>query len=499
MNKRMMKYNPAFLTEDELIAGFVVREREMRETVEVFRGNDGDSNQHVLVVGPRGSGKTMFVLRIAAAINRDPELSEKLYTIPFAEESYNVGTPGEFWLEAIYRLPVLTGDPRWKDLHEELLDERDDERLRQRALAHLMDFADEQDKRLVLIVENLNMLLGEQISDKDAWTLRHTLINEPRIMLLASATSQRNIFLNAEKAMFELFRAVELRALDQEDSKTLWSSITGVEIETQKIRPIQILTGGSPRLISIIASFCTDLCFNDLMEQMFRLVDDHTDYFKSHLESLATKERKIYLALAEIWNPATASEVARIARESVNQASSYLQRLVEKGLVVEVAKRGKAKYYQISERLYNIYYLMRRSGMPQRRVKAMIDFIIVFYRQTKWESKFKSMDQEATNRFLDDVKTVKNNSEDAITLGLEFAAAGGTREALEAIEQSPSADLLEPLIVGLKLDLGEEVLAPAEILEIARDVKERIDQHRAHRAEQRRQMEEEKSNEDEVE
>ncbi|MHC4867191.1 MAG: ATP-binding protein [Planctomycetota bacterium] len=170
--RRRVKYNPAFLTAEELVASFVVRHTELELIVQVVRENVTKSNQHVLVIGPRGIGKTMLALRVVQQIRDDEALGAKWYPLVFGEESYQVSTPGEFWLEGIFHLAHRTGDERWQRTYEDLRDERDEERLQERALGQLMDFADRQGKRLLLVVENFNMLLGEQISDDDAWKLR---------------------------------------------------------------------------------------------------------------------------------------------------------------------------------------------------------------------------------------------------------------------------------------------------------------------------------------
>ena len=182
MNKRVMKYNPAFLSADELLENFVVRHAELDLIMQTLRENTGDSNQHLLLIGPRGIGKTMLVLRAVEAVRRHKKLATQWYPLVFSEESYQVTTPGEFWLEAIFHLAQKTDDPRWNAAHEELHQETNETRLRERALAQLLDLADAQNKRLLLVVENLNMLLGEQMADDDGWALRHTLLNEPRLM-----------------------------------------------------------------------------------------------------------------------------------------------------------------------------------------------------------------------------------------------------------------------------------------------------------------------------
>jgi hypothetical protein len=85
--------------------------------------------------------------------------------------------------------------------------------------------------------------------------------------------------------------------------------------------------------------------------------------------------------------------------------------------------------------------------------------------------------QHATN-YLKDRSVVKSLPEDGINLFVNIAAAGCPREALNLLQGSPSADLMEPLIAGLRLFLDEEVRVPVEVLEVAKDVKKRIEEQR---------------------
>ena len=95
------------------------------------------------------------------------------------------------------------------------------------------------------------------------------------------------------------------------------------------------------------------------------------EYFKSHIEALPPQERRVYLALAEIWKPATASEVAKQARLPSSHCSAHLKRLASRGAVVETGGTPRRKEYYLTERLYNIYYLVRkgREGDRQRSWK----------------------------------------------------------------------------------------------------------------------------------
>jgi tetratricopeptide (TPR) repeat protein len=379
MDKIIMKYNPAFWLPEELVASFVVRYGELETIMRTIKENVTKSNQHILVIGPRGIGKTMLVLRAAEEIRRDKELNEKWYPLVFSEESYQVSTCGEFWLEALFHLGQQTKDEHWQKTFEELRDEKDEKRLRERALAQLMDFADEQKKRLLLVVENLNMLLGDQLRDEDGWALRHTLQNEQRIMLLASATSRFEQVDVEGKPMFELFRFVNLKPLDEAECRALWAFVTDQKPNDRRMRPLKILTGGNPRLLAIVSNFAAKMSLKELMSDLMRLVDEQTEYFKSHLDNLPAVERKVYIALAEIWDPATARKVAETARLDVNKTSSLLARLIERGAVVEANGKARSKLYQVAERMYNIYYLMRRRGATSERVKALVHFMVSFY------------------------------------------------------------------------------------------------------------------------
>ncbi len=375
------KYNPGFLSDDEIVASFCVRNAELESLLESLYSSTGNSNAHSLVIGPRGSGKSHLLLRVAAEIRRNESLSG-FYPIVFAEESYEVSTIGEFWLGCLEYLAEQAVEEERADLrlsHGDLRTVRDDRELANRCLGSILDYADRHGKRMVLVVENLNMLFAD-MGDPDAgWRLRHTLQTEPRIVLLGSATSRFDEIDHPDHALYDLFRVVTLHPLDIGECVSLWRTVSGREAEERVVRPLQILTGGNPRLLAIIARFGAGSSFDDLMDSLLDLVDDHTEYFKSHLESLPPQERRIYLALATLWRPATAREVAEQARMDVNVTSALLKRLVERGAVTIDGGTPRRRQYYLTERLYNIYYLLRRGSGESQVVKALIDFMACLY------------------------------------------------------------------------------------------------------------------------
>ena len=376
-------YNPGFLTDDELVDSFCVRMGEFESIVDMLRECTGSANPHQIAIGPRGSGKTSLLLRVAVEVSRDAELRSGFFPIVFAEESYEVASAGEFWLECLSRLadqmPRGEDAPDLHRTYEHLRTIQDDQILAELCLGALLDFSDREGKRLVLMVENLNMMFRDMADPDTGWRLRKILQTEPRIILLASATSRFDEIDNPDHALYDLFRVLLLHPLDTKECAALWEAVSGKCPPPETIRSLEILTGGSPRLIAIVARFGAGRSFPELMAELLDLVDDHTEYFKSHIESLPAQERRVYLVLADLWKPATTKEISARTRLETSKCSAQLTRLIERGVVQVMGGTARRKQYYLTERLYNIYYLLRRSRGQDSLIKALIQFMESYY------------------------------------------------------------------------------------------------------------------------
>lgn len=377
--QQMRKYNPGFLTDAELVDTFCVRQVEFESVLDTLRGCTGSANQPQIVIGPRGSGKTTLLLRVAAEVRRDSALSARFFPVLFAEESYEVSSAGEFWLECLSQLADQAPTrPDVPDLHrtvEAARGDMDDRSLADRCLGAVLDFAEREDKRVVLFVENLNMLFRDMADPDAGWRLRKVLQTEPRIVLIASATNRFDEMDHPDRAFYDMFRVCFLRRLDTAECAALWERVSGKKVEEWTIRSLEILTGGSPRLVAIVARFGAARSFRNLMDELLDLVDDHSEYFKSHLEALPPQERRVYLALADLWKPATTREIAERCRLGTSKCSAQLKRLMDRGVVEIRGGTARRKEYYLKERLYNIYYLLRRRRGHAPLVEALVRFM----------------------------------------------------------------------------------------------------------------------------
>ena len=584
--RQIRKFNPGtFQSDEEVISQFVVRNRELRTVLDVLRGNIGSpSCQHVLLIAPRGRGKTMMLARVAAELRTDSEFSERLLPVRFMEESQEIFNLADFWLESLFYLARehatrdLGLSQELRDVHAALAAEWQGRELEERARAAVLETADRLGRQLVLMVENLQALCGD-VDDDFGWQLRKALQSESQVILLATATSRFKELDNAQHAFFELFRIVRLDPLDNGECRRLWQMVNGDAVSAREIRPLRILTGGDPRLLIIIGEFARHRSLRQLMEELVRLIDDHTEYFRGHLGVFAKAERRVYLAVIDLWQPSTTGEVASRARMDVRAVSALLGRLVERGAVI-VEGNGKRRMYAAAQRLYSIYYKLRRERDEAAIVRNLIHFMVVFYTETElaemagrpsseaaqWPAIRKGIKRamatcdETVERFGDSdvpelqvhvakalvnkaitqgqigearaaittcdkaVACFKDSDAPEITiqvaraLGVKteallvredplaametfrsmyaafvpghesvmrrllalvpdlIAAGASERELVEVLSgDSEKADTIVPLVVALRQRTGEVVRAPGEVLEVAADIRERIE------------------------
>ena len=386
------KFNPGlFQTDDEVIAQFAVRKVEFKILLEIVKENICSSTcQHVLIVAPRGRGKTMLLARLAAECRTDSSISGRVIPVRLMEENYEISTLADFWLEALIHLAHELAETHpetsseLKASHLDLKSRWQEREIAERARAAFMRSAERLDLHLVLMVENLQALV-DNVDEIFGWGLRHALQTESRLTLVASATSRFRALDDMDHAFFELFRPMHLEPLDTKSCHELWKALGGGERLESEIEPVRILTGGSPRLIAIIASFASHFSLDHLLEELVALIDEHTEYFRGHLEGMPNIERRVYLAVVDLWRPSTTSEIAARASLGIRTVSTMLGRLINRG-AIEFGGTGKKRIYSAVEGLYCIYYKLRHERGSAQIVRDLIRFMrLVFSEREQQE------------------------------------------------------------------------------------------------------------------
>ena len=121
---------------------------------------------------------------------------------------------GGFWLAALHHLTRATRDSRWEDKAEALsADEKDPQRLAAYALSVLIDFSRESGKRLILFVENLDIIFSQLGDEREVHALRAALIEHPEILLIGSANAVFEAIRHRGEPFYEFFRVFFYKVL----------------------------------------------------------------------------------------------------------------------------------------------------------------------------------------------------------------------------------------------------------------------------------------------
>jgi len=389
---RQRIYNPAQLTPDELKASFVARHETLARMLRLLtEQKPGHPCQHLVLVGPRGMGKTTLGLSFLQAVREKEDLATKWQPVPFPEESYEIGDLADFWLAALRHLAQATGEDRWRDQADGLqADERDTERLAAYALAALLDFSEERRKRLILFVENLDLVLSQLSDEREIHALRETLMTHAEILLVGSANSVFHAIRSYGEPFYEFFRIVPLPGLEPNECRQLLQALASQEdgerrpvaldFDDGRLETIRRLTGGNPRLLVLTCRMVRESPLGSAMEDLERLIDEQTPYFKARIEELPAQARKVFHCLAKAWAPLRTREVAAETKLGSSHASAQLRQLMDKGYVREVRRDGETRSrYEVSDRFYNMYYLLRFSPAGRVRLERLVDFLHQLY------------------------------------------------------------------------------------------------------------------------
>ena len=351
-----LKFNPSFQTDDESVSNFIVRQYQFETIIDelTVSANSRVDAPSFLVPAPRGAGKTTLCRRVVAETRMSPSLRDAWQAIFLGEESYTVTTPGEFFLECLFQLKDQVPSGDLARSHALAVEAQSEDALIKLTLGPLENFTKSTGKRLLLIVENFHTILNEQIQDSKISGVRNLIdIVDDNPFFGIPATSVTQASDERGTVLPQHYHRIELPPFSLVECRELWVSLTGIEVNEEKFRPLQILTGGSPRLLNILAEFTRTPSLQDLLTNLNYLIDQYTEYFKSQLDALPAIERKVFVILLDMWDPGTAKQVAKAARVTTNSASAMLARLTDRGLVTKEMVQGRPVIYVAAERLFN--------------------------------------------------------------------------------------------------------------------------------------------------
>jgi len=378
-------YNPANQTKSELLDNFVVRLREFDHLAhEITSDKMKNPPKHYLILGQRGSGKTTLLLRLYHEIHDAPEVNKWLIPIRFDEEQYNIRTVCKLWENIALQLEDES-DEKFDGLHEEMQRHIDDKDYEQKCYIQLREVLHQQGKKLLLFIDNFGDMLYK-FEPFEQQQMRDILLNENDIRIIGGSSFSLDYYTPSAQPLFDFFKIVYLNGLDHKETINLLLKLGEqyqldsikdiVRNERGRIEALRRLTGGVPRTIVLLFEIFVDNESGDSFRDLETILDRVTPLYKHRMDDLSPQQQEIVHAIAMNWDAVGVKEISRVTRMESKAVSAQLKQLEENSIVTKIRTRIKNHFYQINERFFNIWYLMRYGRRKERnKVLWLVRFL----------------------------------------------------------------------------------------------------------------------------
>jgi DNA-binding MarR family transcriptional regulator len=372
----LSRYTPSLMGRDLLERLFVVRDRLLDEIIRRIEAAARTTERnHTLLVGPRGAGKTHLV---ALAYHRTKDLmgeGRRLQVAWLPEDPWTLVTYRHVLTEIVSRLePPFEGDvPRHPAELEAVLAQR------------ATDLGP-----AVVIVENLDQIL-QAIGNDGQQRLRHLLQTDRSLLLVATSTTLDRSMSDQASPFYGFFTTSRLEPFDVEEAAAMLTAIAREREDDElveylasaegkaRLRTIEHLAGGQPRMWAALASALTVDGLDDLVDLLLTRFDDLTPYYQEQLGRLSGQQRLVVAELAEVDRPITVKELAERLEIDQRSLGKTVSDLVERRWMAETTSPVTAMldqrrtYYELAEPMARLSFQIKDNrGEPLR---VIVDFL----------------------------------------------------------------------------------------------------------------------------
>ncbi|MBC8490032.1 MAG: tetratricopeptide repeat protein, partial [Bacteroidetes bacterium] len=376
-------YNPQIQPKPELIRNFVVRLKIFKEIFEDIKTSKmKHPEQHYIIQGIRGQGKTTLLLRIAYEIENDKELTKWLIPVIFSEEPYKIRKLFKLWEVTAEYLKNYKG---FENLYNKMQEFENDDDYEIQCFQLLEKTIKQNKKKLILFIDNIGDMFNK-FSRKEHHRLREVLIESAEIRIVGASSVSLEFHYDYGKPFFEFFRMPQLRGLTKDETKTLLLSLGEyykrervkeiVKTQVGRIEALRRLTGGVIRTIIILFQIFVDDEEGNAFLDLEKILDEVTPLYKDRMDKLPAQQQEIVDFIALSWDAVSTKEIAKKVKEQSKAVSSQLKILKKNNIIEQQGTITKNYLYRLSERFFNIWYLMRHGGIKEEnKVKWLVEFL----------------------------------------------------------------------------------------------------------------------------
>ncbi len=373
-------------TEPRLLEEIFVQRRDLlADIVERVRESAVTGNKHqILLIGPRGIGKTHLIALLHHRIAQDPALSDRVRIAWFLEDETITS-----FVQLLKRTYELLSEEYPAEFPRDWLDgllDQSPARILKALETTLIDKF--RDRTLLLFIENLDLIF-EGLGDAGQTQWRSFLQTHPFTSIVG--TSQR-LFKDVqvrEQPFFGFFATEHLKPLPTPDAVDLLRRIASHREQPDllaflatpegrsRVRAIHHLAGGNHRIYIVLSGFITRESLDELAGPFEKMADEMTPYYQERMRWLSPQQRQIVEYLCSRDETCTPKEIARHLLATENTVSSQLKKLAELGYVLR-SPRGRESLYELAEPLMRLASEVKEKR--RKPLRLLVNFLRVWYR-----------------------------------------------------------------------------------------------------------------------
>ena len=394
MNRRpiLSTYTPSNTDPEFLKRIFVQREKLLERIVDrLSRSMTTGDKHHILLIGPRGCGKTNLVSLAVWELQKNPQLADCMRIAWLGEDDSFTGLI-HLAFGIANQLAKVYSKEFPADFKTAVRGLPNDDA----ALAVLQSTVGRLGARnLLLVTENMDQTF-HSLGDSGQKKWRAFLQETRKIATLATAQQLFSGVSDRKEAFFGFFDIQHLKPLSVDEAVEL---ITRISVEHSnrdlirylksaegqfRIRALHYLAGGNHRMYVLLSEFLTKESLDDLVAAFDSLANDMTPFFQERIRALPDQQRQLVQCLCDAQGALTVKEIASETFIDERVCSKQLGNLKDKGYV-RSERRGKESYYDMSEPLMRL--CLEVKNQHGRPLRLLARFLRAWFPVTELESK----------------------------------------------------------------------------------------------------------------
>jgi len=451
---RSSRYSPGNMDRESLEALFVGRGDVMEDVLSRVTTSIRSSEKHyILLVGPRGSGKTHFLAlahhrlmdRFDAAGARDSVAVALLN-----EEEWGVAS----FLDLVIRIMRTLADQA-PDLDAEIASiyerfSKDPANAEGFAVERLREHT--RGKTLLLLCENLvDLLHGLGEEGQKRW--RALIQEDGNWIIVASTPALFAAVTLQDKPFYGFFTIRALEKIDFDtgldllarkavhEGKTELAEFLRTPLGRARVRAIHHLAAGNHRAYVVLFDFLDQESLEDLVDPFMHMVDDLTPYYQDRMRQLPPAQRKIVEFLCLEGRPTTIKDISTPCLMSHQTAAKQIGELETSGFVNRM-RSGRNTFCELSEPLMRICIEVKDN--KTRHFRLFVEFLRHWFTTRQLEQRHAAFQHDERGAYLDRTR-----------LHIDDGAFDAAAESAAKLEALPGGSLLGRLFAAQAAAIAE--------------------------------------------